>query len=41
MNEVILGAGFHTVMCERGHLQVDKVKFDQVKNVGIRGGENL
>ena len=38
---IIIGAGFHTLMCEQGYLQVDKVKFDQVNNVGIRGGEYL
>ena len=28
-------------MCEQGLLQVDKVKFDQVNSVGIRGGEHV
>ena len=41
MKWIILGAGFHTLMCEQDHLQVDKVKFDQVNSVGIRGGEQL
>ena len=36
-----MGAIFHTLMCEKGYLQVDKVKFDQVNNVGIRDGEHL
>ena len=35
-----MGDGFHTLMCERGHLHVDKVKFDQVNNAGIGGGDH-
>ena len=38
---IIIGVGFHTLMCERGHLHMDKVKFDQVNNAGIGGGEHL
>ena len=38
---IIIGAGFHTLMCEQDHLQVDKVKFDQVNNAAIEGGEHL
>ena len=28
-------------MCEQGIFHVDKVKFDQVNNVGIGGGDHL
>ena len=28
-------------MCEKGHLHEDKVKFDQVNDVGIGGGEHF
>ena len=38
---MIIGARFHTLMCEKGHLHVDKVKFDQVNNAGIGGGEHF
>ena len=38
---IIFGAGFHTLMCEHGHLQVEKFKFDQLNSAGIRGGEHL
>jgi hypothetical protein len=34
-------AVFHTLMCEKGHFNVDKVKFDQVNSVGIGGGDHL
>ena len=36
-----IGAVFHTIMCEQGHFHVDKVKFGQVNNAGIRGGDHL
>ena len=36
-----VAAGFYTFMCEQGQMQVDKVKFDQVNNVGMRGGDHL
>ena len=38
---IIIMAGFHTLMCEKGHLHMDKVKFDQVNSTGIRGGDHL
>ena len=38
---IIIEAVFHTLMYEQGYFQVDKVKFDQVNNAGIRGGEHL
>ena len=38
---IIIGVGFQTLMCEQDHLQVDKVKFDQVNSAGIGGGEHL
>ena len=39
--EIIIGARFHTLMCEKGLLHVDKAKFDQVNSIGIGGGEHL
>ena len=30
--------GFHTLMCEKSHLFVDKVKFDQVNNINVGVG---
>ena len=41
IKSLIIGAIFHTLMCEQGYLQVDKVKFDQVNSVGPRGGAHL
>ena len=41
MKGIIIGVGIHSLMCEQGHLHVDKVKFDQVNNAGIGGGEHL
>ena len=38
---IVIRVGFHTLMCERGHLHGDKVKFDQVNSAGIGGGENF
>ena len=38
---IIIGAGSHALMCEKGYLQVEKVNFDQVNSAGIRGGEYL
>ena len=32
---IIIGAGFHTLMCEQGYFQVDKVRFDQVNSAAI------
>ena len=34
---IIIMAGFYTLMCEKGHLLVDKVKFDQVNNINVGG----
>ena len=38
LKRIVIRFGFHTLMCERGHLHGDKVKFDQVKNSGIGCG---
>ena len=32
-----IGAVIHTLVCEQGLLQVDKVKFNQVNNTAIGG----
>ena len=35
-----VAVGFYTLMCEHGQMHVNKVKFDQVKNAGMRGGDH-
>ena len=38
---IVIRSGFHTLMCEQGHLHEEKVKFDQVDSAGIGGGEHF
>ena len=35
-----VAAGFYTPMCEQRQMHVDKVKFDQVNNADMRGGNH-
>ena len=36
----MIPAGFYTLMCEQGQMHVDKVKFDQINNACMRGGDH-
>ena len=38
---IIIGFGFHTLVCEQGYLQVDKVRFDQVNSAAIGGVDHF